>query len=434
MCCGSENRQAAGVSPAGLNKDEAMSNATVVIGAGYGDEGKGLTTDYLTAVDPDNTIVVRFNGGAQAGHTVQTTDGKRHVFSHFGSGTFSGAATYLSRFFVCHPMLFHEERRALAALGLRPRVLVDPEAPVTTPYDVMINQQLEMARGAGRHGSCGIGFGETIDRIENSAFGLSVVDLLEPAVLIERLDQIRRRYLPDRLARLKLRPLDKQLLSDDIFDRFVDDALCFIEHVTLHDATALDASSSNIVFEGAQGLRLDMERGEFPHVTRSSTGLKNVVALATEANIPGLEVVYATRAYLTRHGAGPLAWELSAKPYPRVTDQTNLSNTWQGSLRFAWLDLDEMQRYIRDDLSEGRELVTSTTLMVSCLDQIDETVEFIERGRTRSASVERFLDRAARTIPTQRLLTSFGPTRADIREIRPSNQCLRSAQDCARTA
>ena len=145
-------------------------------------------------------------------------------------------------------MLFHQERRALAALGLQPQVLVDPSAPVTTPYDVMINQQLEAARGADRHGSCGIGFGETIERIENSAFGLSVIDLLEPAVLIERLDQIRSRYLPARLDRLKLKPLNQQLLGDDIFERFIDDALCFTEHVTLRDISALDTGSSKLVF------------------------------------------------------------------------------------------------------------------------------------------------------------------------------------------
>lgn len=57
--------------------------AAVVIGANYGDEGKGLITDYLAALDHSNTLVVRFNGGAQAGHTVQTPSGLRHVFSHF---------------------------------------------------------------------------------------------------------------------------------------------------------------------------------------------------------------------------------------------------------------------------------------------------------------------------------------------------------------
>lgn len=80
-----------------------MGSAIAVIGAGFGDEGKGLMTDYCCQ-RPKYTTVVRFNGGAQAGHTVVTPDGRRHVFSHFGSGTLRGAATFLSRFFICNPI------------------------------------------------------------------------------------------------------------------------------------------------------------------------------------------------------------------------------------------------------------------------------------------------------------------------------------------
>ena len=93
------------------------STAKAVIGANYGDEGKGLMTDYHAAPAGTAGIVVRFNGGAQAGHTVTTPEGARHVFSHFGSGSLVGAATFLSRHVVCHPTLFFKEAAALEAAG-----------------------------------------------------------------------------------------------------------------------------------------------------------------------------------------------------------------------------------------------------------------------------------------------------------------------------
>ncbi|NJN48156.1 MAG: adenylosuccinate synthetase [Candidatus Competibacteraceae bacterium] len=75
-----------------------MKQAQVVIGSGFGDEGKGLATDFYAAHFGKDALVVRFNGGAQAGHTVVTPEGQRHIFSHIGSGSMVGAATYLSRF------------------------------------------------------------------------------------------------------------------------------------------------------------------------------------------------------------------------------------------------------------------------------------------------------------------------------------------------
>src|SRR5262245_5537631 len=97
----------------------ARRKAHAVIGAGYGDEGKGVLVDALASTRSGPTVVVRSNGGAQAGHTVTLPDGRRHVFHHFGAGALAGAATHLSRFFVHHPMLFASEREALIALGAR---------------------------------------------------------------------------------------------------------------------------------------------------------------------------------------------------------------------------------------------------------------------------------------------------------------------------
>src|SRR6266850_5209509 len=98
--------------------------ARVVIGANFGDEGKGLITDYLCSKGAG--IVIRFNGGANAGHTVVTPEGERHVFRHVGSGTFLGVPTFLSQFFVCNPIAFFKERAELLAMGCDPVLYAHP--------------------------------------------------------------------------------------------------------------------------------------------------------------------------------------------------------------------------------------------------------------------------------------------------------------------
>ncbi len=167
-----------------------MKTADVVIGANFGDEGKGLMTDYYAA--KADSIVVRFNGGAQAGHTVVTPDNKRHVFSHIGSGSFAGAETFLSRYFVCNPLLFRKEWDVLSPKCAIPQIHVDAAAIVTTPYDMMINQIAEDLRGSGRHGSCGMGFGETIERCTHAPLALAYADLADTAGLRMKLAKIQK--------------------------------------------------------------------------------------------------------------------------------------------------------------------------------------------------------------------------------------------------
>ena len=111
-----------------------MGNTQAVIGAVYGDEGKGRLVDYLASLTP--TLVVRHNGGAQAGHTVVTPEGLRHVFHHFGSGTFVGSPTYLSRFFIVNPLIWSQEA---SVLPLIPRVMVSPEAAESNRLRLLIS-------------------------------------------------------------------------------------------------------------------------------------------------------------------------------------------------------------------------------------------------------------------------------------------------------
>jgi adenylosuccinate synthase len=413
-----------------------------VIGAAYGDEGKGRTVDALVANaqrDGLHPWVVRFNSGAQAGHTVVTPDGRRHVFHQVGSGAFLGAPTYLGAEVVLNPWLLEVELEALANVGIpTPHLLADPCAPVSVPWDAMINQALEHARGSGRHGSCGVGFGETVERSQDPCFALRGVDLTTEARVRERLRAIRQEYVPHRLEQVGLPSdaLGAWLDNAALIDRFVADAL-FLGRRLEWCAPLVLASQDALVFEGAQGLRLDQDLGEFPYVTRSHTGLPGIARMARQAKLCDacpLEVHYVTRAYATRHGAGPLPDELAAAPAPGFSDITNVPNPYQGTLRFAHLDPGMLRKDIRHDqerildsggvsareipsglaLGEDEKLVVHPMLEVTCLDQMGTHTPW--RDGTSWATPDVAIA-TAEAIGIPLVAEAWGPTRADRREV-----------------
>lgn len=391
-------------------------NVYAVIGAGYGDEGKGLFTDYLcNEINAD--IVVRANSGAQAGHTVTLSNGRRHVFSHFGSGSFLNVPTFLSRFFVSNPILFLFELENLFHLDLKPIVFVDERSFVTTPYEMRINQLIETARGEGRHGSCGIGFGETIER-EEKGFHLSVKDLfLSKEELRYKLMDIRDLWIPQRLKALNLNlNLDemKMFESSDVVDNFIEDCKDFISYVKV-TSEDFKPSWNNIVFENAQGLKLDQFSEDFPFVTRSNTGLKNISLIMNDWNLDEIKVVYAHRCYTTRHGAGPLLNELNQIPVIDFEDKTNVPNDWQGSLRFAYLNLDELKMSIKKDLNSFKTSIkVDYVLGISCLDQIKGNVYIKSLDKEYNVLDENVASFIEKNTGIQVWLRSWGPTRNTI--------------------
>lgn len=345
-----------------------MKRATVVIGANYGDEGKGLMVDYLASGISGDKVVVRFNGGAQAGHTVMTPNGARHIFSHFGAGSLTGAHTYLAKHYVCNPLLFWRELRELEDLGSKPTVAADPRCFITTPYDMMLNQAIENMRNDKRHGSVGLGFGETIERNNLPSFQLWKADLADKNKVIARLRSIRDQWLPLRVTQLKVPqfPRSDARLSDASLDKIVDAILAFEGRVITAGAEFLERKE--VIFEGAQGLALDMGSKNFPHVTRSNTGLTNVLPLARALNL-SLRIVYMTRPYLTKHGAGPLPNEYI--PKPPIDDGTNTEHPYQGKLRFAHLNFAELHERIDQDLRLAPDPEWSIGL--TCLDHVGES-------------------------------------------------------------
>lgn len=308
--------------------------ARVVIGANFGDEGKGLITDYLCAQGAG--IVVRFNGGANAGHTVVTPDGERHIFRHFGSGTFCEVPTFLSSLFVLNPILFFEERKQLIDLGFHPVVYAHPDCLVTTFMDMLINQARENKRAGKRHGSCGIGFHETIVRSVVPELKITMSDLWNGSKRLEsQLAEICGKYAKFRCG--------ESFVNDSMVASFIECCAHFADCVNPLGI----GQCKDPVFEGAQGLLLDQDNKQFfPHVTHSSTGMKNVNTLCAQARITQKEIYYVSRTYLTRHGAGLLPNEDHSLSFE---DETNKPNNFQGALRFAPLEVGSLLQRCRED-------------------------------------------------------------------------------------
>lgn len=346
--------------------------ARAVIGASFGDESKGAVVDWLCS-QGSSGIVVRHSAGAQAGHTVVTPEGQRHVFRHFGSGSFLGIPTYLSSFFICNPILFFEERAQLAALGVFPEVYAHPDCLVTTFMDMIINQEIETQRGSKRHGSCGIGFHETINRSQINELKITMSDLWNGSKrLPSQMEQICGKYAKFRLGK----PFD----DGRAIKVFLDCCAQFAECV--HPLGI--AQCKDPVFEGAQGLLLDQHNKEFfPHVTHSNTGMKNVEVLCAQAGITQKEIYYVSRTYLTRHGAGPLPGEDASM---RFFDDTNHTTAFQGALRFAPLDAVALKKRIHRDAGGN-----PYKLVMTHCDQAQSPCEadLYSDGPTREAIAER---------------------------------------------
>jgi adenylosuccinate synthase len=332
--------------------------ARVVIGANFGDEGKGLMTDSLCRQGAG--VVVRFNGGAQAGHTVVTPEGKRHVFHHFGSGTFAGIPTYLSEFFIINPIAYYREKDELKALGLWPVVYAHPNCLVTTFADMMINQELEDKRGKKRHGSVGLGISETIERSGVAGLKITMADLWNNSSSTERkLREICDKYAAFRTGEPIADP-------DKMINVFLKGCQAIAEEITPLGI----ADCEDPVFEGAQGLLLDQNNKEFfPHLTRSNTGMKNVCALCAQAGIDNIETYYVSRTYLTKHGAGKLPGE---DPNMNFYDDTNVEHSYQGKIRFAPLDYNGLRdRCAKDFGSKDYKLVLTHVDQLPTTEQAD---------------------------------------------------------------
>lgn len=318
--------------------------AICVVGLGFGDEGKGSIVDALTRKHKAD-LVVRFNGGAQAAHHVVTDDGLEHCFAQFGSGTLAGARTHLSRFMLIDPTALDREAEHLRAIGLPApyaALTIDPNAPIITPYHRALNRLREVARGANRHGSCGVGIGELASDVAEGYEVLTAEELFgDPFACSRQVTRAQDRLLDDARRHIVYAPtanIDDALALMKVLERPPHGWLAACTH--LKDKVKLsDAFEGEcVIFEGAQGVLLDEKYGFAPHTTWSNCTFHHAQALLNEMRFTGeVERIGVTRTYATRHGAGPFPTEDATLPMP--VGEHNMAGPWQGNFRLGRLDV-----------------------------------------------------------------------------------------------
>lgn len=325
--------------------------AIAVVGLGFGDEGKGATTDYLVRLH-NSKLVVRYCGGPQCSHRVELPDGTSHVFSQFGSGTLAGASTYLDRNVIIDPPAMRREAEHLKELGIRDPfelIMVHPKCLVTTSIHRYVNREREIGRGDYKHGSCGQGVGETRKYwLEHGQDAIFAEDLNKPSVVREKLELLRQRMNRE-ANNHEIKETDKQLLNLTPDERFR-----MIGPLPTWNGTA--------IFEGAQGVLLDEWHGFHPHTTYSTVTDFHAQQLC-DALDAKMEVMGVTRLFPSRHGAGPLPTVDVALQFP---DLSNPSNEYQGSIRFGLPDLVSL-RYAASVL--GR----CDGIAVTCIDHLSQS-------------------------------------------------------------
>ena len=388
-----------------------MKKAYAVIGANFGDEGKGLMTDYFCRTN-DNPIDIRINGGAQAGHTVCTSEGERHIFSHIGAGYFAGADTYLSEFFIANPMLFVKEKNILG--DLTQKIFTDKRCRVTLPCDMLLNQFAERLRDNNRHGSCGTGIFETVKRCENPQNRILYGDMTDipENVLIQKIKAINSGYCLERAEQLGITrensPEFFELLeNENITINYISD-LEYMKNICITADESITENYDTAVFEGAQGLMLDRDREDyFPNLTPTNTGMKNVRSILNRLEKRDTEICYVTRSYFTRHGAGRFDTECKEiRNKYNLYDKTNVTNEFQGNFRYGWFDLPEFMHSLKIDRKYA--LKDKISIAVTHLDMTDGMI-ICPTGKLMPEDI-------AYMAGTAKLYKSFGETAENIIE------------------
>ena len=338
----------------------------VVIGSNYGDECKGLATHYFSQHAKNNNklcLNVLYNGGCQRGHTVELKNGARHIFHHFGSGTYDAAHTYFDKDFMVNPMVFVKEINDLYSNEIEPVCFISPECRVTTPYDIFINQIVEMSRDKNRHGSCGYGIWETQQRYETSEYNLSFSQLISKtdSEIIEYLSAIAQDYFPRRLKLYGIQSIPQDykdlVASSGLIAHYIQDLRDMERQIRQISFEDLGKWYQVIIFEGAQGLALDENNVQnYPYVTASKTTSYVPVKRVKEIDC-NIELCYITRSYFTRHGNGVFPTECSkAEINAEIIDKTNVYNDYQQSIRYGKFDFDEFYSRINADITNSKRI------------------------------------------------------------------------------
>ncbi len=307
-------------------------SVTTIIGAQWGDEGKGKVTDYLAET---SKVVARSQGGNNAGHTI-VIDGKKHKLHLLPSGILrKNIVNIIGNGVVVNPDVLLKELNNLE--GERGQLFISDRAHIIMPYHKLLDGGEELSKGKSMIGTTKNGIGPCYSD-KASRIGIRMGDLLDDEIIMERLSKA----LPRNQALLYHYGIENDLTIDSLFDVCKEWRKQLGEYIT--DASLLINkhidNGDNVLLEGAQGVHIDIEYGTYPFVTSSSpttagAALGSGIAPSKISNVVGV-----TKAYLTRVGSGPFPTELEDEVGEMIRDKGQEFGTTTGRpRRCGWLDL-----------------------------------------------------------------------------------------------
>jgi len=319
------------------------SNITAIVGAQWGDEGKGKITDFFAG---DSDYVVRFHGGNNAGHTI-IVDGITFKLHLIPSGIVYGTPTsVIGNGVVVDPKALLDEIAYIKEKGVCPKLMVSDRAHVIMPYHIVLDSALSGHQGQLAAGSTRRGIAPVYaDKMFRN--GIRMVDLLEPDVFLEKLEKgysFAKGLIEKSLGR------SLEITLEDIFSAYLNYGKQLAEYICDTSVELYNAykSGKSILFEGAQGISLDVDHGVYPFTTSSNTAAGHI---STGTGVSFREVgriIGVVKAYLSRVGESPLPSEIQDNEAETLREKGGEYGTTTGRpRRVGWLDLVQVRQAVR---------------------------------------------------------------------------------------
>ena len=319
------------------------SKITAIVGAQWGDEGKGKITDFFAG---ESDYVVRFHGGNNAGHTV-IVEGNTFKLHLIPSGIIYGCPmSIIGNGVVVDPRVLLNEIEYIEGKGIDPKLMVSDRAHVIMPYHIELdgalsNHQGDLAAGSTRRGIAPV----YADKMFRN--GIRIIDLLEPDVLMEKLTK-GYSFAKGIIEKALSKKIESSI--EEIFDSYCGYGERLKPYITDTSVELYNAYKNNksILFEGAQGISLDVDHGIYPYTTSSNTAAGHI-STGTGVSFRDIgRIIGVVKAYLSRVGESPLPSEMHGSEAEALREKGGEYGTTTGRpRRVGWLDLVQVRQAVR---------------------------------------------------------------------------------------
>ena len=319
------------------------SKITAIVGAQWGDEGKGKITDFFAG---ESDYVVRFHGGNNAGHTV-IVEGNTFKLHLIPSGIiYGGPMSIIGNGVVVDPKVLLEEIEYIEGKGIDPKLMVSDRAHVIMPYHIELdgalsNHQGDLAAGSTRRGIAPV----YADKMFRN--GIRIIDLLESDVLMEKLTK-GYTFAKGIIEKALSKKIESSI--EEIFDSYCSYGERLRRYITDTSVELYNAYKNNksILFEGAQGISLDVDHGIYPYTTSSNTAAGHI-STGTGVSFRDIgRIIGVVKAYLSRVGESPLPSEMHGSEAEALREKGGEYGTTTGRpRRVGWLDLVQVRQAVR---------------------------------------------------------------------------------------